>query len=235
MFFNKDIIELAKQNTYFRQVLFTTHNSQVVVMSIPPLGEIGEEIHKVDQILIFVQGEGSGLSTSPAPISTKIKPLPSTTTPSHCNSIPKSRNPAWNAGTLATPASYARAHPRPAASRRCAPSTPPALLSATGPILEAFGWTTFCSGPGLHRSNLRASRAVVLQSGLREGRWCSALRSASPVRPRRSGNPRATPAQSHPKAARPWSSVRRLAQPQNGENVSSLSSVITTRSSRAFK
>lgn len=61
MFFNKNIIELAKSNTYFRQVLYTTERSQVVVMSIPPQGEIGEEIHKVDQILIFVEGEGKAV------------------------------------------------------------------------------------------------------------------------------------------------------------------------------
>ena len=51
--FNKNIIELAQKNTYFRQVLFTTERSQVVVMSVPPKGELGEEVHKVDQDLIF--------------------------------------------------------------------------------------------------------------------------------------------------------------------------------------
>ena len=70
MFFNEDIIKLAKQNTYFRQVLFTTKNSQVVVMSIPPKGEIGEEIHKVDQLLVFVEGEGKAiLNDQPSPVS----------------------------------------------------------------------------------------------------------------------------------------------------------------------
>lgn len=69
MFFNKNIIELAKQNTFFRQVLYTTERSQVVIMSVPPQGELGEEIHKVDQILIFIQGEGKAvLNDQPSPV-----------------------------------------------------------------------------------------------------------------------------------------------------------------------
>jgi len=59
MAFNVDIVALAKANTYFREVLSTGANAQVVVMSIPPGGEIGEETHDhVDQILAFVQGDG---------------------------------------------------------------------------------------------------------------------------------------------------------------------------------
>lgn len=70
MFFNPDIVKLAKENTYFRKVLFTTERSQVVIMSIPPKGEIGEEIHKVDQVLIFVEGEGKAvLNDEPAAVS----------------------------------------------------------------------------------------------------------------------------------------------------------------------
>ncbi len=66
--FNEDIQKLALENTYFRKVLFTTDRSQVVVMSVPPGGEIGEEIHKVDQILIFVKGEGKAvLNDQPLP------------------------------------------------------------------------------------------------------------------------------------------------------------------------
>ena len=41
------------------QVLSTGPQSQVVVMSIPPGGEIGEEVHdSVDQVLVCVAGEG---------------------------------------------------------------------------------------------------------------------------------------------------------------------------------
>ncbi len=42
-----------------REVLSTGPHAQVVVMSIPPGGEIGEEVHgDVDQVLAFVEGEG---------------------------------------------------------------------------------------------------------------------------------------------------------------------------------
>ena len=59
MTFNIDIVAAAKANAFFRQVLSTGPNAQVVVMSIPPGGEIGEEVHEhVDQILAFVSGEG---------------------------------------------------------------------------------------------------------------------------------------------------------------------------------
>jgi mannose-6-phosphate isomerase-like protein (cupin superfamily) len=59
MSFNIDIIAAAKTNTFFRQVLSTGPHAQVVVMSIPPGGEIGEEVHEhVDQVLTFVEGDG---------------------------------------------------------------------------------------------------------------------------------------------------------------------------------
>lgn len=59
--FNKNIFELAKQNTFFRKELVTAQHSQVVVMSIPVGGEIGMEVHKVDQTLIFVSGHGQAI------------------------------------------------------------------------------------------------------------------------------------------------------------------------------
>ncbi|HEV2006178.1 MAG TPA: hypothetical protein VGQ85_06135, partial [Candidatus Limnocylindrales bacterium] len=59
MAFNIDIVATAKANTFFREVLSTGPNAQVVVMSIPAGGEIGEEVHEHgDQILAFVSGEG---------------------------------------------------------------------------------------------------------------------------------------------------------------------------------
>ena len=62
MAFNIDIVAASKANSFFRQVLSTGPNAQVVVMSIPPGGEIGEEVHEhVDQILAFVSGEGSAI------------------------------------------------------------------------------------------------------------------------------------------------------------------------------
>jgi len=62
MAFNEDIVKRAKANSYFREVLSTGPNSQVVVMSIPPGGDIGSEVHPdVDQVLVFVQGEGEAI------------------------------------------------------------------------------------------------------------------------------------------------------------------------------
>jgi len=59
MTFNVDIVAEAKANTYFRRVISTGPNAQIVLMSIPPRGEIGEEVHEhVDQVLAFVAGEG---------------------------------------------------------------------------------------------------------------------------------------------------------------------------------
>jgi mannose-6-phosphate isomerase-like protein (cupin superfamily) len=60
--FNEDIVQRAKANTYFREVLSTGPHSQVVVMSIPPGGDIGEEVHDdVDQVLVFVEGRGQAI------------------------------------------------------------------------------------------------------------------------------------------------------------------------------
>jgi mannose-6-phosphate isomerase-like protein (cupin superfamily) len=57
--FNDDILVRTRRNTSFREVVSTGPHAQVVVMSIPPAGEIGEEVHPgVDQVLVFVEGEG---------------------------------------------------------------------------------------------------------------------------------------------------------------------------------
>ena len=59
MTFNIDIVAAASSNEFFRRVVSTGPNAQVVLMSIPPNGEIGEEVHDhVDQVLAFVAGEG---------------------------------------------------------------------------------------------------------------------------------------------------------------------------------
>jgi mannose-6-phosphate isomerase-like protein (cupin superfamily) len=55
---NKDIAKQAQDNTDFRRVLFTNKHSQVVLMSVEPGEDIGEETHEVDQLLYFVDGEG---------------------------------------------------------------------------------------------------------------------------------------------------------------------------------
>lgn len=60
--FNEDIIARTKRNTYFREVLSTGPHAQIVVMSIPPAGDIGEEVHHdVDQVLVFVEGDGAAV------------------------------------------------------------------------------------------------------------------------------------------------------------------------------
>ena len=56
---NEDILDRARRNPYFREVVLTGPHAQVVVMNIPPAGEIGAEVHDdVDQVLVFVEGEG---------------------------------------------------------------------------------------------------------------------------------------------------------------------------------
>lgn len=52
-----NIQTLVQKNDYFREVLFTGAKSQLVVMSIPVSGEVGEEIHEhVEQTLYIVSG-----------------------------------------------------------------------------------------------------------------------------------------------------------------------------------
>ena len=49
----------AEKSPDFRRVLWTGEHTQLVIMTIPPGGEIGEEIHEdIDQILTFVSGTG---------------------------------------------------------------------------------------------------------------------------------------------------------------------------------
>lgn len=61
MIFNQNIVELAKQNNFFRKEVVTGPHSQVVLMSIKPGQDIGQEVHKVDQTLVFVQGTGKAV------------------------------------------------------------------------------------------------------------------------------------------------------------------------------
>ena len=54
-----DILAAAWSNEAFRRVIFTGEFQQVVVMTIPPGGEIGDEVHPgTDQALAFVDGRG---------------------------------------------------------------------------------------------------------------------------------------------------------------------------------
>lgn len=54
-----DILEAASKNEAFRREVLTGSHEQVVVMTIPPGGEIGEEVHPdTDQVLVFIDGRG---------------------------------------------------------------------------------------------------------------------------------------------------------------------------------
>ena len=54
------IATVAEQSADFRRVLWTGKHTQLVIMTIPPGGEIGEEVHEdTDQILSFVSGVGT--------------------------------------------------------------------------------------------------------------------------------------------------------------------------------
>lgn len=45
----------------FRKVMHTGLYSQLVSMEIPPGGDIGNEVHTVDQVLIFTSGEAKAI------------------------------------------------------------------------------------------------------------------------------------------------------------------------------
>ena len=53
-----DIKKAAKENYFFRKVLFTGKSSQLVLRSLEPGEDIGEEVHSVDQIIYVIDGEG---------------------------------------------------------------------------------------------------------------------------------------------------------------------------------
>jgi mannose-6-phosphate isomerase-like protein (cupin superfamily) len=59
---NDDIVARARQNDAFRREVITGQHSQVVLMSILPGDEIGEEVHDdVDQVLVFIEGDGEAI------------------------------------------------------------------------------------------------------------------------------------------------------------------------------
>jgi mannose-6-phosphate isomerase-like protein (cupin superfamily) len=59
---NEDIVAKAKANDAFRREVTTGKSSQVVLMTIQPGSEIGEEVHEHgDQTLVFVEGEGEAI------------------------------------------------------------------------------------------------------------------------------------------------------------------------------
>ena len=59
---NYTIATEAQKSPDFRRVLWTGEHTQLVIMTIPPGGEIGEEVHPdTDQILTFVSGTGKAI------------------------------------------------------------------------------------------------------------------------------------------------------------------------------
>lgn len=55
-----DLERETKKNNYFRRVLYTAEHSQLVLMSLRPGEEIGEEVHKDrDQFFRFEYGNGA--------------------------------------------------------------------------------------------------------------------------------------------------------------------------------
>jgi mannose-6-phosphate isomerase-like protein (cupin superfamily) len=59
---NADIVAMARASDDFRRVVMTGPRMQIVLMTIPPGEEIGEETHPdIDQMLFFVDGEGEAV------------------------------------------------------------------------------------------------------------------------------------------------------------------------------
>jgi mannose-6-phosphate isomerase-like protein (cupin superfamily) len=56
-----DIEKVTKENKNFRKVLYTAKNSQLVVMSLRPGEEIGEEVHDLDQFIRIEKGKGKAV------------------------------------------------------------------------------------------------------------------------------------------------------------------------------
>jgi mannose-6-phosphate isomerase-like protein (cupin superfamily) len=61
MFARIDLKDAVKDNEFYRKVLFTGKNSQLVVMTLAPGEEIGFETNSVDQFIYMVKGEGSSV------------------------------------------------------------------------------------------------------------------------------------------------------------------------------
>ncbi len=56
--FIEDIESLAIRNKSFRKVLYTASDTQLVLMTLNPLEEIGEEVHNLDQFFRVEEGTG---------------------------------------------------------------------------------------------------------------------------------------------------------------------------------
>ncbi|MDD5751209.1 MAG: cupin domain-containing protein [Candidatus Peribacteraceae bacterium] len=56
-----NIEDATRENSFFRKVLYTAKHSQLVVMSLLPGEEIGEEVHALDQFIRIEEGTGKAI------------------------------------------------------------------------------------------------------------------------------------------------------------------------------
>lgn len=56
-----NIGKASLENNNFRKVLYTAKNSQLVVMSLLPNEDIGEEVHTLDQFIRIEEGAGKAI------------------------------------------------------------------------------------------------------------------------------------------------------------------------------
>ena len=56
-----NIEKITEENSNFRKVLYTARYSQLVVMSLKPGEEIGDEVHDLDQFLRIEKGSGKAI------------------------------------------------------------------------------------------------------------------------------------------------------------------------------
>ncbi len=56
-----NIEQLSLENDYFRKVIYTDERLQLVVMSLAPGEDIGEEVHQLDQFIRVEQGDGKAV------------------------------------------------------------------------------------------------------------------------------------------------------------------------------
>lgn len=61
MAFVINIENASEENNNFRKVLYTAKNSQLVVMSLKPGQDIGEEVHNLDQFIRVEGGMGKAI------------------------------------------------------------------------------------------------------------------------------------------------------------------------------
>ena len=57
--FNKDMVDLARKNSFWQKEVYRDARVQIVLMSIPEGEEIGAETHPADQTTFIVEGEAS--------------------------------------------------------------------------------------------------------------------------------------------------------------------------------